>query len=49
MMYFAPIYLTSFSENFGKYVGNIAIICKTDALYKLVNASTDISLLYLTD
>lgn len=44
MMYFAPIYLTSFSENFGKYVGNIAIICKTDALYKLVNASTDISL-----
>ena len=32
------------SENFGKYVGNIAIICKTDALYKLVNASTDISL-----
>ena len=44
MMYFAPIYLTSFSENFGKYVGNIAIICKTDALYKLVNTSTDISL-----
>ena len=44
MMYFAPIYLTSFSENFGKYVGNIAIICKTDALYKLVNTATDISL-----
>lgn len=44
MIYFAPIYLTSFSKNFGEHIGNIAIICKTDSLYKLVNAATDISL-----
>nr|WP_296092255.1 histidine kinase [uncultured Dorea sp.] len=44
MIYFSPIYLTSYSENFGKHIGNIAIICKTDTLYQLVNATTDISL-----
>ena len=32
------------SENFRKPLGNIAIICKTNTLYKLVNSTSDMHL-----
>lgn len=44
MIYFSPIYMTTFSKDFGKHLGNIAIICKTDTLNQLVNSTTDMSL-----
>lgn len=44
LMYFSPIYMTTFSEDFGKYIGNIAVICKTETLNKLVNSTSDMQL-----
>ncbi len=44
LMYFSPVFMTTFSEDFGKYIGNIAIICKTETLSKLVNSTSDMQL-----
>ena len=44
LMYFSPVFMTTFSEDFGKYIGNIAIICKTETLSKLVNSTSDMHL-----
>lgn len=44
LIYFSPVFMTTFSKDFGKYLGNIAVICKTDTISKLVNSTTDISL-----
>ena len=44
LMYFSPVFMTTFSEDFGKYIGNIAIICKTETLSKLVNSTFDMQL-----
>lgn len=44
LIYFSTVSVTSFSENFRKPLGNIAIICKTNTLYKLVNSTLDMHL-----
>ena len=44
LIYFSPVFMTTFSEDFGKYIGNIAIICKTETLSKLVNSTSDMQL-----
>lgn len=44
LMYFSPVFMATFSEDFGKYIGNIAIICKTETLSKLVNSTSDMQL-----
>lgn len=44
LVYFSPVFMTTFSKEFGTYLGNIAVICKTDTLSKLVNSTADISL-----
>ena len=44
LMYFSPVFMTTFSEDFGKYIGNIAIICKTETLSKLVSSTSDMQL-----
>lgn len=44
LMYFSPVFMTTFSEDFGKYIGNIAIICKTETLSKLVNSTSNMQL-----
>lgn len=42
IMYFAPIYKTTFSPDFGKYLGAVVTICDTETLDKLVHSTTDI-------
>lgn len=42
LMYFCPVFTTTFSENFGSYLGNIAVICKTNTLSRLVNSASDL-------
>lgn len=42
IMYFAPIYKTTFSEDFGKYLGAVVTICDTEMLDKLVHSTADI-------
>ena len=44
LIYFTSISMTTFSENFGEHLGNIAIICKTTTLDKLVNSTSNIYL-----
>lgn len=44
LIYFSPVYMTTFSKDFGKYIGNIAVICKTETLNKLVNSTSDMQL-----
>ena len=44
LIYFSTVSVTAFSENFRKPLGNIAIICKTNTLYKLVNSTSDMHL-----
>lgn len=46
LIYFSTVSVTAFSENFRKPLGNIAIICKTNTLYKLVNSTSDMHLDY---
>lgn len=48
LIYFSTVSVTSFSENFRKPLGNIAIICKTNTLYKLVNSTLDMHLISRT-
>lgn len=44
LIYFTPVSMTKFSESFGKHLGNIAVLCRTDTLNKLINSTTDMYL-----
>lgn len=48
LIYFSPIFMSTFSENFGEYMGNIAIICKTTTFSKLMYLSQDMQI-YISD
>lgn len=44
LIYFSPVYMTTFSKDFGKCLGNISVICKTETLNKLINSTSDMQL-----
>jgi len=44
IMYFAPIYVNSFSKSFGTRIGEVVIICKPRVLPELIDSVTDINL-----
>lgn len=44
MMHFSPIYVTSFSKEFSKHIGDVVIICKPRMLPQLINSVKDINL-----
>lgn len=44
LIYFSPVFMTTYSEDFGKQLGNIAVVCNSDTMNRLVRSTTDIPL-----